>query len=87
MFLIAGTMTRHSMAMKGICITMAYLSLILLDGWICAGNAMSSASPGYVAIDKNSSPFGLVFIVISLWSFALVGFLGDGKSKEKDNEL
>ena len=86
MFLIAATLNPASMVMKGICITLSYLSLFLLDGWVCAANAGQGGAMGaFGVIGKDSSPFGLVFLIISVWSFALVG-LGDTKSKEPDND-
>jgi hypothetical protein len=78
-FLVVATGNRENMRVKGVCIALAYLSLIVLDGWMCITNPAASIA------DKNSSPFGLVFILISLWAFALVGF-GDPKSHERDSD-
>jgi hypothetical protein len=78
-FLVVATGNPENMRVKGVCIALAYLSLIVLDGWMCVANP--SASPA----DKNSSPFGLVFILISLWAFALVGII-DSKSRERDHD-
>ncbi len=78
-FLVVATGNPQNMTVKGICIALAYLSLILLDGWICIGN------PTAPVTDKNGSPFGLAFIVVSLWSFALMSH-DLGKSREKDND-
>lgn len=61
--------------MKGVCIALAYFSLILLNGGIDAG-------PGMMA--KSSSPFGLFLLGISLWGFVLIGS-GAGKNRNKDN--
>jgi hypothetical protein len=78
-FLVVATGNPENMRVKGVCIALAYLSLICLDGWMCITN------PAVSIADKNSSPFGLVFILISLWAFALVGF-GDPKSRERDSD-
>lgn len=59
-FLVVATGNPENMRVKGVCIALAYLSLIVLDGWMCIANP--TASPA----DKNDSPFGLVFILISL---------------------
>jgi hypothetical protein len=75
-FLLVATGNPENMRVKGICIALAYLSLIILDGWVCL------ASPIALASDKNASPFGLVFILISLWAFVLVG-LGDPHGRER----
>lgn len=80
-FLVAATGNPENMRVKGVCIALAYLSLIILDGRMCV---TSSASGGSLA-DKHSSPFGLVFILVSLWAFALVRF-GDPTGREKDND-
>jgi len=78
-FLVVATGSAENMRVKGVCITLAYLSLIVLDGWMCLANPVASPA------DKNSSPFGLVFILISLWAFALVGIV-DPKTGERDND-
>jgi hypothetical protein len=75
-FLVVATGNPENMRIKGVCIALAYLSLIVLDGWICIANP---------AGDQNNSPFGLVFILISLWAFTLVGF-GNPQSRESDND-
>lgn len=77
-FLVVATGNPENMRVKGVCIALAYLSLIILDGWMCI------ASPAVSPTGKNSSPFGLVFILISLWAFALVGF-GDPHGHERDD--
>lgn len=79
MFLVVATGNPENGRVKGVCIALAYLSLIVLDGWMCLAN------PAALPADKNRSPFGLVFILISLWAFALVGF-GDSKSRGRDND-
>ena len=63
--------------LKGVCIALAYFSLILLDGAICGANPAGMAAD--TISGKDTSPFGLAFVIISIWAFALVG-LG-GKSK------
>jgi hypothetical protein len=78
-FLVVATGNPENRRVKGVCIALAYLSLIFLDGWICISNPAASTA------DKNNSPFGLVFLLISLWAFALVGF-GDPRSRERDND-
>lgn len=75
-FLVVATGNPERKRVKGVCIALAYLSLIVLDGWMCVANPIASQA------DKNNSPFGLVFILISLWAFALVGF-GDRQSRER----
>ena len=77
-FLVVGTGNQENARVKGVCIALAYLSLILLDGWMCIANSSVST------VDKNNSPFGLVFLLISVWSFVLVGF-GDPRSREEDD--
>jgi hypothetical protein len=77
-FLVVATGNPENLRVKGVCIALAYLSLIVLDGWMCIAN------PAVSSTDKNSSPFGLVFILISLWSFVLVGF-GDPQGRERDD--
>ena len=77
-FLVVATGNPGNMRIKGVCIALAYLSLILLDGWMCITNPVGSTA------DKNSSPFGLVFLLISLWAFALVGF-GDPHGRKRDD--
>jgi hypothetical protein len=73
--------------MKGVCIALAYFSLILMDTAIYSGNAMvtAAAGPGGI-INKDTSPFGLIFLGISLWGFVLVSH-GTGKAEQKDSEL
>jgi hypothetical protein len=77
-FLVVATGNQENARVKGVCIALAYLSLILLDGWMCIGN------PSVSTVDKNNSPFGLVFLLISVWAFVLVGF-GDPRSREEDD--
>ena len=77
-FLVVATGNPESTRVKGVCIALAYLSLIFLDGWMYIVNPVASAA------DKNGSPFGLVFILISLWAFVLVGF-GDPRGRERDD--
>jgi len=74
-FLIVGTLNHRNLAMKGVCIVLAYFSLILLNGGMNAGQGM---------IDKSSSPFGIFLLGISLWGFVLVGS-GARKSEKEDN--
>jgi hypothetical protein len=61
--------------LKGVCIALAYFSLVLLDGMICVPGPMGI--PG-----KDSSPFGLVFLVVSVWAFILVGHGGNSGKKD-----
>ena len=77
-FLVVATGNPQNMRIKGVCIALAYLSLIFLDGWMCITNPVTPAA------DKNTSPFGLVFILISLWAFALLGF-GDPHGRKRDD--
>jgi hypothetical protein len=57
--------------LKAVCISLAYLSLVLLNGLI--GDANPALATGNGALDgKDTSPFGLIFIGVSLWAFALV---------------
>lgn len=74
-FLIVATLNHRNLAMKGICIVLAYFSLILLNGGMDAGQGM---------MGRSSSPFGLFLLGISLWGFVLVGS-GDGKSGKQDD--
>ena len=78
LFLVVATGNPENMRIRGVCIALAYLSLIFLDGWMCFANPVISTA------DKNGSPFGLVFILISLWAFALVGF-GDPHGRKRDD--
>jgi hypothetical protein len=78
-FLVVATGNPRNKRVMGICIALAYLSLIVLDGWMCIAN------PDALPADKNRSPFGLVFMLISLWAFALVSF-SDPQSRERDND-
>ena len=73
-FLIVATLNHRNMVMKGVCIVLAYFSLILLNEGMEAGQGMVA----------RSSPFGLFLLVISIWGFVLVGS-GASKSEKKDN--
>lgn len=67
--------------LKGVCIALAYFSLLFLDGVICAAGPVivtADAMPG-----KDTSPFGLVFLIISVWAFVLVG--SGHKAGKEDN--
>jgi hypothetical protein len=73
-FLIVATLNPRNIVMKGVCIVLAYFSLILLNDGMDAGQGMMA---------KSSSPFGLFLLGISIWGFVLVGS-GNSKSR-KDN--
>ena len=73
-FLMVATLNPRNRVMKGVCIVLAYFSLILLNGGMDAGRDM---------VDKSSSPFGLFLLAISLWGFVLVGS-GANKDREED---
>ena len=78
-FLIVATLNPRNIIIKGVCIVLAYFSVILLNGGIYAA---PGANDGM--IDKSSSPFGLLLLGVSLWGFVLVGS-GAGKPGNKDN--
>jgi hypothetical protein len=78
-FLVVATGNPENPRVKGVCIALAYLSLIVLDGWMCLAN-----SPALPA-DKNGSPFGLVFLLITLWAFSLLRIV-DPNTRERDND-
>jgi len=79
-FLIVGSLNTRHMAIKVVCIVLAYFSLILGDGSAMHAPAVWNG----VVINKDTSPFGLVCLAISLWGFVLVGS-GAGKAEEEDN--
>jgi hypothetical protein len=81
-FLIVATANPGNMAIKIVCIALAYFSLIWLDGSISIGDA--SLGTGVMA-DKNMSPFGLAVMFTSLWAFVVVG-RGADKSRQKDSD-
>lgn len=82
-FLGVATMTRGKITLlKGVCIALAYFSLLFLDSSLCA--AGPAAMTADAVSGKDTSPFGLVFVIISIWAFALVG-LGDTRSKEDNS--
>jgi hypothetical protein len=84
-FLIVATANPRNLLMKAVCIALAYFSLILMDNAIYAGNSLVAAvGPGGI-IDKDTSPFGLIFLGISIWGFVLVSH-GTGKPQGKDSE-
>jgi hypothetical protein len=84
-FLIVATANPRNLLMKAVCIALAYFSLILMDNCIYGGNALGpAAGPGGI-IDKNTSPFGLIFLGISLWGYVLISH-GTGKTEGKDNK-
>ena len=76
-FLVVATVHPGNLVMKIICILLAYFSLILVDGWMSVGN---DAAGGLVS--RSTSPFGLVFLAISLWGYTLIASTA-GKRKEK----
>jgi hypothetical protein len=79
-FLIVATANPRNLVMKCVCIVLAYFSLILLDGGANAGNILGMATEE--SIGKDSSPFGLVFLAISVWGFVLVGSSINKKHEE-----
>jgi hypothetical protein len=83
-FLIVATANPRNLVIKCVCIALAYFSLILLDGGASAGNIVGTTTEGNGGmIGKDSSPFGLVFLAISLWGFVLVGS-SINKKREED---
>ena len=72
-FLMVATLNPRNRAMKGVCIVLAYFSLIFINGGL-------DPAPG--VMDKSSSPFGLFLLGISLWGFVLVG---SGARKEDNS--
>jgi hypothetical protein len=81
-FLIVATANPGNMAMKIVCIALAYFSLVWLDGSVSLGDA--GLGTGVMA-DKNTSPFGLAVMATSLWAFVLIGYEAD-KRRKKDSE-
>jgi hypothetical protein len=77
-FLIVATLNPRNMIIKSVCIILAYYSVITLNGGMYA---VPVANDG---IMKNTSPFGLILLGISLWGFVLMGS-GAGKARQKDN--
>jgi hypothetical protein len=75
-FLIVAALNPRNMMIKGVCIILAYFSVIFLNG----GMSVAPVADGIT----NTSPFGLLLLVISLWGFILVGS-GTGKTGKKDN--
>jgi hypothetical protein len=85
-FLIVATANPRNLLMKGVCIALAYFSLILINNSIYSSNAVGTAAAGIGEIlGKDSSPFGLVFLAISLWGYVLVSY-GTRKSPEEDSD-
>jgi hypothetical protein len=85
-FLTVATANPRNLLMKAVCIALAYLSLILMDNCIFGGNALGTAVAGPSGIiDKGTSPFGLIFLGISLWGYVLISY-GAGKTERKDSE-
>jgi hypothetical protein len=85
-FLTVATAHPRNFLIKGVCIVLAYFSLIFLDNVIYGSNAVFAfvSAPDGIN-DKSTSPFGLVFLGISLWGYTLAGY-GLGKPTKKDNE-
>jgi hypothetical protein len=82
-FLGVATLTPGKIpVLRLVCIALAYFSLAFLDSSICAATApaimTADAVPG-----KDTSPFGVAFLIVSVWAFALVG-AGD-KTRKEDN--
>jgi hypothetical protein len=74
-FLIVASLNNKNAIMKGVCIVLAYFSLILLNGGM---------GPGDGIVGKSSSPFGLFLLIISLWGFVLIGS-GIDRNHKKNN--
>jgi hypothetical protein len=83
-FLAVATLNPRNMAIKSVCIVLAYFSVVLLDGSVFGSTTIGTAA-GDGIMGKNTSPFGLVCLGISLWGFVLIGS-GTGQSQEKDND-
>jgi hypothetical protein len=80
-FLIVATASPGNMAIKIVCIALAYFSLVLLDGSVSIGDAgLGTGALG----DKSTSPFGLAVMATSLWAFVLIGYEAD-KGRKKDS--
>jgi hypothetical protein len=77
-FLIVATLNPRNLIMKGVCIILAYLSVIFLNGGIYAAPVANEG------ITENTSPFGLLVLGISLWGFLLVAS-GAGEAGKNDN--
>lgn len=77
-FLGVATLTPGKMTwLKGVCIALAYFSLVFLD------NVLGSPDPDAI-LRPDGSSFGMVFMIITIWSVALLGF-GDTRSKEDNS--
>jgi hypothetical protein len=85
-FLTVATANPKNLLMKAVCIGLAYLSLVLMDNCLYGGNTLGEATavPGGI-MGKDSSPFGLIFLGISLWGYVLISY-GTGKTETKDSE-
>lgn len=77
-FLIVATLNPRDIIIKSVCIILAYLSVIFLNGGMYASHVANDG------ITENTSPFGLLVLGISLWGFLLVGS-GAGDAGKKDN--
>lgn len=75
-FLIVASLNHRNVVMKGVCIVLAYFSLILLNGGL---------DPNDGILGKSSSPFGLFLLIISLWGFVLIG--SGARKNEKQDKL
>jgi len=85
-FLAVATANSRNLPIKTVCIILAYFSLVLLDSCIFGSNALGVDAAGNdVILDKSTSPFGLVFLGISLWGFALISS-GTGQSQKNDSD-
>jgi hypothetical protein len=85
-FLTVATANPRNLLMKAVCIALAYFSLVLMDNCIYGGNTLGEATavPGGI-VGKDSSPFGLIFLGISLWGYVLISY-GAGRTEGKDSE-
>jgi hypothetical protein len=57
-----------------------------MDNCIYGGNLLDAAAAEPDGIlGKSSSPFGLIFLGISLWGYVLISY-GAGKTEGKEND-
>ncbi len=59
-FLIVATLNPRNMIIKGVCIIMAYISVIFLNGGIYAAPVANDG------ITENTSPFGFLVLLVGV---------------------
>jgi hypothetical protein len=83
-FLIVASANPKNLVMKGVCIALAYFSILYLDDSMSLGT-MAGMADGAGMAGKSTSPFGIAVLFISLWAFVLVGSSAE-KREEKDSD-